>query len=220
MSKDCVVSLSKTKRGYDAVLIVVDRLSKMAPFIPTSTTYQQRTPPNFSSTTCFDYMECLKVLSAIETQDSPVSSDAYSGTEHKVEHDFRPNGSYQERPQSRILTKSPKLNALNRNIEEATTALIKAQGRQKRNVDLKRKEEEFGHGKVTITKIHQTLHPKEQGIRRGLRIGLSRSLAIHPDFHVFLLKRHQTSELQAEVQQPPPFYVETPTQWNTKSKST
>ena len=38
ISMDFIVQLPKTNKGYDAIFVVVDRLTKMAHFIPTKTT--------------------------------------------------------------------------------------------------------------------------------------------------------------------------------------
>jgi hypothetical protein len=38
ISMDFIVSLSRTKKGHDAIWVVVDRLTKMTRFIPTKTT--------------------------------------------------------------------------------------------------------------------------------------------------------------------------------------
>jgi hypothetical protein len=38
ISIDLIVQLSKTKAGYDAIVVFVDRLSKMVHFQPTTTT--------------------------------------------------------------------------------------------------------------------------------------------------------------------------------------
>jgi hypothetical protein len=39
---DFIVGLSRTSRGYNSIWIIVDRLTKLAHFIPVSTTYRVR----------------------------------------------------------------------------------------------------------------------------------------------------------------------------------
>jgi hypothetical protein len=39
---DFIVSLSHTSRGYNSILVIMDRLTKSAHFIPVSTTYRVR----------------------------------------------------------------------------------------------------------------------------------------------------------------------------------
>jgi hypothetical protein len=40
ISTDFIVGLPKTQNGYDSIWVIVDRLSKVAHFIPVKTTYK------------------------------------------------------------------------------------------------------------------------------------------------------------------------------------
>jgi hypothetical protein len=39
IAMDCIVGLPRTQSGYDSIWVIVDRLTKVAHFIPVKTTY-------------------------------------------------------------------------------------------------------------------------------------------------------------------------------------
>ncbi len=74
MTMDRIVGLPKTKKGHTAILVVVDRLTKMANFTPCKdTATAQDLLYRRSLTTCGNTVVCLCVLQ-IEVQNSPTSS--------------------------------------------------------------------------------------------------------------------------------------------------
>ena len=72
---DLITQLPKTKDGHDAIVVFVDRLSKMVHFQPTVTTASAPDIAKIFFNTIFRLLACLLLLSLIEIQDL----QAYSG---------------------------------------------------------------------------------------------------------------------------------------------
>jgi hypothetical protein len=71
---DFITGLSRTKSGYDSIWVVVDRLTKVAHFIPVKTTYTSaRLAKIYMSRV---YMEFLKALCLIEVLNSRLTFGA------------------------------------------------------------------------------------------------------------------------------------------------
>jgi hypothetical protein len=72
VSMDFMVSLPPL-RGFDAIMVVVDRFSKMAHFIPTKENAMAKKQEGCSLRTCSSIMASQRTLCQIETQSSQVS---------------------------------------------------------------------------------------------------------------------------------------------------
>ena len=56
ISMDFIVGLPRTKDGYDSIWVIVDRLTKVARFIPVKTTYTEQ---DWQSCTCPGLYVCM-----------------------------------------------------------------------------------------------------------------------------------------------------------------
>jgi hypothetical protein len=75
---DFIIGLPRTKFGYDSIWVVVDRLTKVAHFIPVKTTYTSAMLAKIYINRIVRYMECLRALCLIEVLNSPLTSGANS----------------------------------------------------------------------------------------------------------------------------------------------
>jgi hypothetical protein len=63
---DFIVGLTTTERGFDSILVIVDRLTKSAHFIPVKTNYIHIIMRTFISNKLYIFMVCPSLLSLIE----------------------------------------------------------------------------------------------------------------------------------------------------------
>ncbi|GJP53613.1 hypothetical protein CLOM_g12767 [Closterium sp. NIES-68] len=87
---DFVTSLPARPSGNDAVLVIVDRLTKMAHFAPCRTMITTEIPHDCSSRSSFACIVCPRRSLATETQNVPRASGKTRGTDMALAYSSHP----------------------------------------------------------------------------------------------------------------------------------